>query len=91
MPEGKEGDKKDETTAVEPEKKDDTPSVEDENKESTIAKPENDNKLEEEEKASEEIIALPEYKYEHTYVSIEKGSLTNEEQIINQEKLLVGF
>ena len=33
MPEGKEGDKKDETTAVEPEKKDETPSVEDENKE----------------------------------------------------------
>jgi len=84
-----EGDKKDETTAVELEKKEDTPAAEDKDKDAvdTVKSIIQDK----EKKEEETVVALPEFKYERTYVSIEEGSLTNEDQCINQEKLLVGF
>ena len=89
IPEKVEGDKKDETTAVELEKKEDTPAAEDKDKDAvdTVKSIIQDK----EKKEEETVVALPEFKYERTYVSIEEGSLTNEDQCINQEKLLVGF
>jgi len=63
-----EGEKKDETTAVEPEKKDDTPSAEVKDKEAidTVK-----SIIADKDKKEEDVVALPEFKYEHTYVSIE--------------------